>query len=329
MTRLPATWKTSKAWSSTMTPSCSAPAYPGSSPPRSSARRDAGVSSSSTNTPMSAGTTSIGRVAATPSTSAASSSRTTSPLLAHFPELLPRYVPIDPSWARLNPQRKVTAYPISPRDDVLAAGLWVLICIAASVIYARLFQRQMRNARDFARYWIGGYLLHRTGLESDMKRFYGVPAEQIDIELARKRMLWISENASLRAFVARLRKPKGGAPTNRQLARPERRLLDALRRGGRPPQCEWRHIPPVDPTRGDRAFGTGVPRQVRGRHDQRETRHLDNSAGPCGGAVRDQFRRGGTRDDHAGEPLFQLLRRKGLPGVHPLTISPMKAPGSA
>lgn len=144
-----------------------------------------------------------------------------SPLLAHFPELLPRYVPIDPSWARLNPQRKVTAYPISPRDDVLAAGLWVLICIAASVIYARLFQRQMRNARDFARYWIGGYLLHRTGLESYMKRFYGVPAEQIDIELARKRMLWISENASLRAFVARLRKPKGGAPTNRQLARPK------------------------------------------------------------------------------------------------------------
>ncbi len=144
-----------------------------------------------------------------------------SPLLAHFPELLPRYVPIDPSWARLNPQRKVTAYPISPRDDVLAAGVWVVISIMVSVIYARLFQRRMQNARDFARYWIGAYLLHRTGLESYMKRFYGVPAEQIDIELARKRMLWISENASLRALVARWRKPSRSAPTNRQLARPK------------------------------------------------------------------------------------------------------------
>jgi len=144
-----------------------------------------------------------------------------SPLLAHFPELLSLYLPIDPSWARLNPQRKVTAYPISSRDDVLAAGAWVVMSIVASVIYARLFQRQMHNARDFARYWIGSYLLHRTGLESYMKRFYGVPAEQIDIELARKRMLWISENASLRALVARWRKPTRSAPTNRQLARPK------------------------------------------------------------------------------------------------------------
>jgi len=45
-----------------------------------------------------------------------------SPLLVHFPELLELYVPIKPSWSRLNPQGVVTEYPFSVRVDVLDAG---------------------------------------------------------------------------------------------------------------------------------------------------------------------------------------------------------------
>jgi protoporphyrinogen oxidase len=144
-----------------------------------------------------------------------------SPLLEHFPELLPRYVPIEPAWARLNPQGMVTDYPISARDDILAAGPWEIARIFASVLYARLFQKEMRNAKDFASYWIGSHLLYRSGLESYMKRFYGIEPDQIDIQLARKRMLWISEHASLKNVFARLWKPRSQGPANRQLARPK------------------------------------------------------------------------------------------------------------
>jgi hypothetical protein len=144
-----------------------------------------------------------------------------SPLLAHFPELLSLYLPIDPKWARLNPQGMITSYPISVRDDILGAGALDTVRIFASVLFARLFQRKMRNAKDFAQYWLGGYLLHRSGLESYMKRFYGIAADEIDIELARKRMLWISEHASLRNLIARAFKPKRKGPTNRQMARPK------------------------------------------------------------------------------------------------------------
>jgi protoporphyrinogen oxidase len=143
-----------------------------------------------------------------------------SPLLKYFPELVSLYVPIEPQWARLNPQGQITAYPISVRDDILGAGPVAIFRIFASVAYARLFHRRMRNAKEFARYWIGAYLLHRSGLESYLKRFYGVATEEIDIDLAKKRMLWISEHASVRNLLVRLkRKPSG--PTNRQMARPK------------------------------------------------------------------------------------------------------------
>jgi hypothetical protein len=144
-----------------------------------------------------------------------------SPLLTHFPELLPLYVPIKPRWGRLNPQGKITAYPISWRDDIVGAGAFAVIRILSSIIYARLFQRQMRNAKEFARYWMGSYLLRRSGLESYMRRFYGISPDKIDIELAKKRMLWISEHGSITNLVRRLWSPAAAGPRNRQLARPQ------------------------------------------------------------------------------------------------------------
>jgi NAD(P)-binding Rossmann-like domain len=143
-----------------------------------------------------------------------------SPLLAYFPELLSLYVPIEPEWARLNPQGVITSYPISVRDDIFGAGPAVTARIFASLIFARLFKRRMRNAKDFVCFWIGGYLLRRSGLESYMQRFYGVAAEEIDIDLAKKRMMWISEHASLGHLLSRLWRRKQGPPTNRQMARP-------------------------------------------------------------------------------------------------------------
>lgn len=145
-----------------------------------------------------------------------------SPLLRHFPELLAHYIPINPSWGRLNPQGKITDYPISIRDDIVGAGPIGLLRIFGSVLYARLFCRRLDSARDFARFWVGGYLLHRSGLETYMRRFYGISPDKVDLELARKRMLWIAEYASLTnliRLVFKRRKSKGRK--NRQMARPK------------------------------------------------------------------------------------------------------------
>ncbi|MDP3740462.1 MAG: NAD(P)-binding protein [Hyphomonadaceae bacterium] len=143
-----------------------------------------------------------------------------SPLLRHFPELLPLYIPIKPVFGRLNPQGVVTRYPFSVPDDLLAAGPIELSRILLSVSFARVFQREQKDARSFARYWIGARLLKRSGLEHYLERFYGVPAEQIDINFARKRMLWIKEHASVSTYIRRLMKRSATGPTNTQLVRP-------------------------------------------------------------------------------------------------------------
>ncbi|MCJ2055400.1 NAD(P)-binding protein [Methylobacterium sp. J-048] len=143
-----------------------------------------------------------------------------SPLLAHFPEMLPLYVPIDPTWGKLTPQGAVAGYPLSIKDDILRSGLWGCTRIGLSVLYARIFRSKIGNARDFARYWIGDYLLKRSGLESYMTRFFGIAAEKVDLDFAEKRMLWIKEHSSPRAMLRHLRPHKSAAPTNRQLARP-------------------------------------------------------------------------------------------------------------
>jgi phytoene dehydrogenase-like protein len=147
-----------------------------------------------------------------------------SPLLVHLPEILPLYSPIDPSWGRLNPQGVVTRYPISIKDDLIAAGPLEWLRILSSVAFARVFRRKLKNARDFAQFWIGARLLHRSGLGKYMERFYGLPAERIDLRFAEKRMMWIKEHASLRRYLSMPRwlKPKAAAKwiPNRQLARP-------------------------------------------------------------------------------------------------------------
>jgi protoporphyrinogen oxidase len=142
-----------------------------------------------------------------------------SPLLAHFPELLPLYVPIDPSWGRLTPYGIVTDYPISVKDDLLLAGPVEWFRILSSVLLARVVPRKMVNARDFATYWIGARLFNRSGLRHYIDRFYGLPAEDVDVKFAEKRMLWIKEHATLSNLFRKLITP-ATPPVNRQLARP-------------------------------------------------------------------------------------------------------------
>lgn len=146
-----------------------------------------------------------------------------SPLLVHLPEILPLYIPIYPSWGRLNPQGIVTRYPISIRDDFINAGPIEWLRILGSVMFARLFRRRLLNARDFAQYWIGARFLQRSGLENYMKRFYGVAPDKIDVKFAEARMLWIQERAKVRNLFRRLlRRAIGQDVLNTQLVRPKK-----------------------------------------------------------------------------------------------------------
>ena len=156
-----------------------------------------------------------------------------SPLLTHFPELLPHYQPIKPTWAKLNPQGKITRYPFSMTDDFLSAGVIDCARMLASVARARIRRRKPDNAGDFAKYWLGARFLHRSGLDSYMERFCGLPIDRIDLKFAEKRMGWISEHARLieqaRRLVASRRASLVNKATNEQLARPRSGFAELYR----------------------------------------------------------------------------------------------------
>lgn len=163
-----------------------------------------------------------------------------SPLVRRFPSLLARYVPIRPTWSRLNPQGRVTAFPISLRDDFFALGPIEWVRILGSALYARLFQSRLRCARDYGRYYVGARFLRTSGLQAYMTRMYGSDPRFIDLDFAMKRLQWIGEHASWRnPMLARWLSRRPKPPSNQQLARPREGfrllyepVLDELRQNG-------------------------------------------------------------------------------------------------
>lgn len=147
--------------------------------------------------------------------------QTDSDLLRYFPGLLPLYVPIRARTGRINPRGIVTRYPFSFKDELLKAGPVEWGRIALSLSFSRLFRRNIRNAQEYAEYWISRRLTKITGLRYFMERFYGVAPEKINNQFAQARMRWIRDNASVRKNLSRLfRRPNRSAPQPQQLVRP-------------------------------------------------------------------------------------------------------------
>jgi protoporphyrinogen oxidase len=127
-----------------------------------------------------------------------------SPLIAHFPELLQLYHPVDCTASRVAPDNRIYGYPFSFRDEILRAGPVEWLRTFGSILRWRLWPVPIRNARDYARYWMGARLLKRSGLDNYLERFNGVPPVKLDRVFAEKRMGWIANAASVRKQIARL-----------------------------------------------------------------------------------------------------------------------------
>ena len=143
-----------------------------------------------------------------------------SPFFNHFPELLPLYQPIEAAFGRIIPSGEVSAYPVAISAEVLAKSFPEIFRLISSLVISRLFRRKPANAAEFARYWIGARLFEKSGLGSYMERFYGVKADEIELDFAKKRMGWISDAASLRNRFQRMLKRKSGRQKVQQFVRP-------------------------------------------------------------------------------------------------------------
>ena len=163
-----------------------------------------------------------------------------SDLLKYFPDLRPLYIPIRAQSGRISPRGAIKKYPFSVEDEVIKAGPREWIRIALSLGFARLFRRRIRNAQDYAEYWIGRRLMKQSGLGYFMERFYGVPPANIETQFAQARMRWIRENAVVRKRIYQFLRPARPAyRPQQQLVRPKegfdylyRTAADYLKRRG-------------------------------------------------------------------------------------------------
>lgn len=143
-----------------------------------------------------------------------------SPLMAHFPELLPLYHPVTIDINRVAPGGAIRRYPFSLRDDVVAAGPVEWVKLLASMAWARLPPVRITNAAEYAQYWIGPRFFARSGLANYIERFYGAEPAAIDKAFAEKRMAQIADAASFRRRLARLLGAKRPSNTKQEFVRP-------------------------------------------------------------------------------------------------------------
>lgn len=143
-----------------------------------------------------------------------------SPLLAHFPQILPIYQDIGSyTISRLTPFGQVARYPVDMRRELLGAGPAEFMRILLSVLWARLRVNPRKNAENYATYWIGRRFADRAGLRHYLRRFYGTEPARIEAVFAEKRMGWIANPSKRILDAIKPRRPTAAAG-NRQLVRP-------------------------------------------------------------------------------------------------------------
>lgn len=123
---------------------------------------------------------------------------TDSPLLKVFPGIGDQWTPVEYDTARICPDGRVRKYPFELRDELLSRGPLYMGGVFLDILFNRLFGRKQASAASFARYYLGARLLRDSGLACYLRRFYGLPIEAISFNFAKRRMVWIAQNGSIR-----------------------------------------------------------------------------------------------------------------------------------
>ena len=150
-----------------------------------------------------------------------------SPFLEKFPEIREKFLPFKGEAGRLDYTSRLAQYPFDLQRDFLARGPVEITRILFSLLKGRLTRDQEENANEFVCYWLGERLAQRTGLLAYLKHFYSVDPALIEGAFARKRMRWVSSNASLNGQVKRLLAPR--KTKSRSLVRPRAGFDDLYR----------------------------------------------------------------------------------------------------
>lgn len=129
---------------------------------------------------------------------------TDSPLINLFPGIENHWTPVEYDLQRIAPSGNVLKYPMDVKREIIEKSPTYIVSVVADLLMGRLFSRKNSSAADFARHYIGVRLLKDSGLANYLARFYGLPIDEISYAFAKRRMRWISENASIRSHAHKI-----------------------------------------------------------------------------------------------------------------------------
>ncbi len=122
-------------------------------------------------------------------------------LVEAFPFLADEMVPIKYKPVSINPAGSYDRYPFTIRRYLKDNGLFVAAWSLLDLLSSKIRCARKDSVAAYAKYYMGGTIYRRSGLQRYIYRLHDLEDEQLDVEFARKRLALI-ERQSLRRMLS-------------------------------------------------------------------------------------------------------------------------------
>ncbi|MAT73178.1 MAG: hypothetical protein CMJ58_27140 [Planctomycetaceae bacterium] len=123
-------------------------------------------------------------------------------LLETFPSIQPEFVPIEYKPLSITPNGGYDRYPFSIGGFVRDNGLFRTGLAAADLLVSKALNWQRNTVPRYAKYYTGGTIYRRSGLQKYIHRLHDAPDTEIDVYFAERR-LHVLGRQSLRRLAAK------------------------------------------------------------------------------------------------------------------------------
>ncbi|MGQ7846357.1 protoporphyrinogen/coproporphyrinogen oxidase [Granulosicoccus sp. 3-233] len=125
-------------------------------------------------------------------------------LLAAFPHLAEQMIAVRYAPRAINPQYSIDRYPFSIGRFVKDNGVFRTGIAVADLLFSKLRYRSRQSVPDYCKYYMGGTVYKRSGLQNYIKRLHNVDDIELDVEFAIRRLPQIRNNSLRNLIVSKL-----------------------------------------------------------------------------------------------------------------------------
>jgi protoporphyrinogen oxidase len=146
-----------------------------------------------------------------------------------FPQIQPLFIPIKYTPTSVFPSGKMGPYPFTVRQFIRDNGPLITLLAGLDLVASKVRCDKKKSASEYARYYMGNTIYHRSGLAHYIERLHDVPGHEIDAKFAEERLFFLSK-LSFRTMLKNLprRLMPGGrsrAPAKQWFVRPAKGLV--------------------------------------------------------------------------------------------------------